>query len=273
MRIRLTASLVIYNSAPELFIAAANSFLAGCEEGVLVISDNSDTPLTNSLIDHPRVWYIYNNANLGFGAAHNRAFDAVCDESDLHLILNPDITFGIDVIPHLVNVMQEYPEIGAIMPRINYLDGSLQRLCKLLPTPVDLIFRRFIPINAVQTKINHRYELNGLPQDLLIDSPTISGCFLFVRTELLRTVGAFDERYFMYMEDVDLVRRLGDKARVVYEPRVSVTHAYAKGSYQNRTLLLYHVTSAVRYFNKWGWWFDSVRRERNAKILSLLQKM
>jgi GT2 family glycosyltransferase len=251
---------------------AVKSFLEGVDGGVLVISDNSEVQLTHTLLHHPNVRYIFNDNNIGFGAAHNKAIEVVGEMSDFHLIMNPDIIFGVDVIPHLISVMHANPDIGVIMPRVNYPDGSLQRLCKLLPTPVDLIFRRFIPIKLIQNFINHRYELHDLPQDRLVDVPTISGCFLIVRTELLRIYGGFDERYFMYLEDVDLVRRIGLTNRVVYDPRVSVTHEYAKGSYRNKKLLGYHMISAFRYFKKWGWWFDSHRRNKNATVISYLQK-
>ena len=82
--------------------------------------------------------------------------------------------------------MQKNSDIGALMPRVNYPDGSLQRVCKLLPTPIDLIFRRFIPIKSIRNRINNRYELHDLPQDKLVDVPTISGCFMILRSELLR---------------------------------------------------------------------------------------
>ncbi len=249
------------------------SFLNGCEKGILVISDNSDSRLSHPLLENPRVRYIFNNANIGFGAAHNNAFSTISSNSDFHLILNPDITFLPDVIPHIVKVMQHSLGIGVLMPRVNYPDGSLQRLCKLLPTPIDLIFRRFIPIKSLQNRINYRYELHDLPQDKLLDVPSISGCFLMLRSRLFRDIGGFDERYFMYLEDVDLVRRIGALARVVYDPRVSVVHEYAKGSYRNKKLLVYHMKSAVRYFTKWGWWFDLQRKERNTVIMVHLQNL
>lgn len=268
---RISSSLVLFHNVPELYEQAILSFLDGCD-GVLYVMDNSATPLEHDLFGHSRVRYIFNRANLGFGAAHNRAITAVGGDSDFHLILNPDISFGIDVIAHMVSVMHNNPGIGALMPRVIYPDGTLQRLCKLLPTPIDLILRRFIPIKSVQSGINRRYELHDLPQDRLVDVPTISGCFLLVRTELLFKLSGFDERYFMYLEDVDLVRRIGDVARVVYDPHVSVTHAYAKGSYRNKKLLAYHMASAVRYFTKWGWWFDPVRKKRNSAVLSYLRQ-
>lgn len=266
---RLSGSLVLFHNEPDLYGQAIQSFLYGCD-GLLYVIDNSSVPLEHDLFRHPRVRYVFLDRNLGFGAAHNLAINTIGVVSDLHMILNPDIFFGTDVIPHLLKVMQSTPEIGALMPKINYPDGSLQRLCKLLPTPVDLILRRFIPIKSIQAAINRRYEMHDLPQDQLVNVPTISGCFLLVRTELFLKLSGFDERYFMYLEDVDLMRRIGDFAKVVYDPLVSVTHAYAKGSYRNKKLLAYHIVSAVRYFNKWGWFFDTKRKEVNARTLKSL---
>lgn len=269
---RVTASLVLFHNDPDLYGQAIQSFLNGCD-GVLYVIDNSSEPLEHELFRHPRVYYMHPGRNLGFGAAHNLAISEISSASNFHLILNPDISFGTGVLTHLVGVMQAHPEIGALMPRINYPDGSLQRLCKLLPNPLDLILRRFIPLKLVQSRINRRYELHDLPQDRLVEVPTVSGCFLLARIELLQKVGGFDERYFMYLEDVDLVRRIGDVARVVYDPCVNVTHAYAKDSYRNKKLLGYHLVSAIRYFTKWGWWFDSDRRKRNSAVHSYLQQL
>jgi GT2 family glycosyltransferase len=267
MKPRLTASLVIFNCDVESFLPALTSFLNGFDGGIIVISDNSDIPLSDKVLDHPRIEYIFNGENLGFGTAHNRAVHHLGKRSDLHLILNPDICFDETVIVSLVNVLLCDSSIGVVMPKIVYPDGSLQRLCKLLPSPIDLLLRRFIPFSSVQNIINRRYEMYDLPQDDLVEVPTVSGCFLLFRMDLFHKLGGFDERYFMYLEDVDLVRGIGNYARVVYYPRVSVTHTYAKGSYHNRRLFFYHVTSAIRYFTKWGWFWDSIRTERNRRAL------
>jgi hypothetical protein len=71
----------------------------------------------------------------------------------------------------------------------------------------------------------------------------------------------------MYMEDVDLSRRIGRLARTVFYPAVSITHAYQKGSYKNSRLLSHHIRSALKYFNKWGWLFDADRRAVNRAAL------
>lgn len=267
---KLSASLVLFHNDPAYYGLAIKSYLDGCD-GVLYVIDNSSTALQHQLFEHPRVRYVFVGRNLGFGAAHNRALALLDGQSYAHLLLNPDVHFGPEILPALMRCLANDASIGAVMPRIEYPNGELQRLCKLLPTPVDLILRRFIPVMAVRERINRRYELHTLSQSFQAEVPCLSGCFLLARTALLQRLGGFDERYFMYLEDVDLVRRIGDVAKTVYEPAVAVIHAYAKGSYRNKKLLGYHLKSAIQYFNKWGWVFDSVRRDRNLRAQEAIQ--
>lgn len=265
----VSASLVLFHNDPEAYGAAISSFLTS-SDGRLFLIDNSAAPLRHPLFDHPRVRYIFPGKNLGFGAGHNLAIAQVGLTSEFHLLLNPDVRFEPNVIRSLLRFARSDASIGAVMPRIRYPDGTQQNLCKMLPTPVDLFVRRFVPLHSVQARLNFRYELLGLPQDRPVDVPSLSGCFLLVRTRLLQGLRGFDERYFMYMEDVDLVRRIGDVSRTVYYPHVSVEHAYAKASYRNKKLLGHHLRSAVRYFNKWGWWIDPCRRYRNKEVARLI---
>jgi GT2 family glycosyltransferase len=94
--------------------------------------------------------------------------------------------------------------------------------------------------------------------------PCLSGCFMFLRMSVISELGGFDDRFFMYMEDVDLSRRIGRRFRTMYVPRVAVYHGYAKGSYKDQQLRNNHIRSAVSYFQKWGWFFDAEREQLNA---------
>lgn len=267
---QLTASLVLYNNDPCEFEIAIQSFLDG-SNGFLYILDNSETPLCHPLFLNPRVFYKKSSANLGFGRAHNLAFKNISHDSDIHLFMNPDVKFESTVLPELIGFLGMHPEIGALMPRIEYRDGSLQRLCKLLPTPLDLVVRRFLPIKQLRNWINRRYEMHWLGQDRSFDVPSLSACFLLVRSKDFRYIGGFDERYFMYLEDVDLVRRIGEFKRTVYYPLAHIVHGYARGSYKNTTLLYHHLRSAIAYFSKWGWWHDQFRAKKNKAALALRQ--
>lgn len=204
--------------------------------------------------------------NLGFGGANNLAFEKIKHEATYHLLINPDISIGPEVIGTLRDFMDRHPDIGLTMPCILNQDGTEQRLCKLLPSPFDLFARRFLGVTGkrrFQSRLD-AYEMRGFDLNVPRGVPCLSGCCMFLRVKAIDEVGLFDERYFMYMEDVDLCRRIGRRYRTVFYPNVSVRHGYAKGSYRSKKLLTYHIFSAVRYFNKWGWFYDSERRRLNA---------
>jgi GT2 family glycosyltransferase len=267
----ISASLVLFHNPIPMVRRAIDCFLESEAQGPLVIIDNSSSPLFPEPFLSPKVIYKHLGKNIGFGAGHNAALEILGTPSELHLIMNPDVFFGAETLSLVHEVMRDNPDIGAAMPQVVYPDGALQQLCKLLPSPMDLIVRRFMPMKTFRDALSARYELHGLPQDRMSFVPALSGCFLFVRTALLQQLRGFDTRYFMYMEDVDLVRRIGDVANTAYIPGAKVTHEYSKGSYHNKRLLRYHISSAIKYFMKWGWFFDSARRCRNMKVLDIVK--
>jgi GT2 family glycosyltransferase len=167
--------------------------------------------------------------------------------------------------------MEQNKDIGNIMPQVRYPNGEIQYLCKLLPTPVDLIFRRFMPFKKWQEKRNEKHELRWTGYDKIMNVPNLSGCFMFLRCNVLQEIGLFDEHIFMYLEDVDLNRRIHTKYKTIYFPKRSITHEYAKASYKNKRLLLAHVNSSIYYFNKWGWFFDQERKSMNRQCLQQFQ--
>jgi GT2 family glycosyltransferase len=259
----ITASLVLYRNAPDLFEEAIRSVLESDVESILSIVDNSPDPLTSRYFNHPRVIYEHAAANLGFGAAHNRAFAAVSSRSNVHFIINPDISFGPKVLGALANIFVQDLTVMAAMPAIHDDDDVPQNLCKALPTPVNLIVRRFVPFRGIRNAIDRTYEFRNLPTQGLVDIPNLSGCFLGIRSTAFTKVGGFDEGFFMYMEDIDLVRRLGNQGRTVYVPTTKIHHGHARSSYRFGRLMFVHIRSALRYFHKWGWLYDRTRRARN----------
>ena len=158
--------------------------------------------------------------------------------------------------------MVAHPPVGQMMPRVVNLNGTQQYLAKRLPTPLDVFGRRFLPACWME-KRNRRFELRD--HDLMrpLNAPYLSGCFMMLRTKAAVEAGLFDERYFMYPEDIDLTRTIHRNWLTLYNPQWTITHAHARGSYKNIHMLRIHIQNMCRYFNKWGWFFDSERQTFN----------
>ena len=268
----ISCSVVSYHNPPEQIADVLRS-VAATPGVALTLIDNSRDDNLRAVARNYGAHYIHRPDNPGFGAAHNIAIDmALASDSTYHLVVNPDVSFGPDVIKAMQAYMDAHPDIGLLMPDIRYPDGSRQHLCKLLPHPADLLVRRFLPALYRLSGRLDAYEMRNSGYDRIMDVPALSGCFMFLRTSVLKMTGGFDERYFMYLEDVDLSRRVGRIARTVYYPAVSITHAYQKGSYKSSVLLSRHIRSAIRYFNKWGWFFDAERVAVNRTAVQALAR-
>ncbi len=272
LNIQISASIVLYHNKKEQIKKAIKSFLNTSLHVKLYLIDNSSSDNLKELQNlDGRIEYIFNSANLGYGKAHNITMKkSIDDEVPYHLVLNPDIYFESGVLEELYTYMQENKDVGNIMPQVLYPNHKLQYLCKLLPTPSDLIFRRFIPLKEWKEKRNEKYELRFTGYKNVVNIPSLSGCFMFLRTSVLKEIGLFDENIFMYLEDTDLNRRIHKKYKTIFYPKVSIVHGYSKESYVNKKLLTYHIQSAFYYFNKWGWFFDKERDEINSKFLKEL---
>lgn len=234
---------------------------------IYLVDNSPDDDLHKLASMDSRMIYIHNPSNPGYGSSHNIAIKkSIAERVDYHVVANPDIRMGSEVLASLKAYMEVNLDVGLTMPDIRYPDGNRQHLCKLLPTPLSLFSRRFLP-KAISRKFDKKYNLLDLNYEKEMNVPILSGCFMFLRTSALADVGLFDPRFFMYLEDFDLVRRINANHRTMFLPNVQVTHEYAKGSYQNKKLMIYHIQSAVKYFNKWGWLSDSFRRKTNKKFI------
>lgn len=211
--------------------------------------------------------------NNGYGGGHNVALiEAMAEGSQYHLVVNPDVWFGPEVIPTLWKMMEGDAEIAQIMPKVHYLNGSVQYLAKLLPSPMDLFGRFFLPERLIRRR-NNRFELRDSGYCYVMNVPFLSGCFMMLRLSAVREIGLFDERFFMYMEDVDYSRRLHRRYKTLFVPAVSIYHRYSRLSYHSFRLLMVHIFSAIKYFNKYGWLYDAERRSMNKTLLKQIKEM
>lgn len=265
----ISASIVLYKTDPLELKHVYECFVQSQVNFQLLLIDNSPDDRLKDVLNEDEVKYYFTGRNIGYGRGHNLAIKEIINKSEFHLVINSDISFLPNVIGSLVTYMKQHNDVGQIMPKVLSPEGETQYLCKLIPTPFDLIFRRFLP-STVLKKRKEKFQLIFTGYDKIMEVPYLSGCFMFLRTASIKEVGLFDERFFMYPEDIDLTRRINEKYKTIYFPEVYIIHDHAKESYKKGDMLLIHTTNIIKYFNKWGWFFDLKRVRTNQNILRKL---
>lgn len=249
----IAISIVLYCNPQPQIQKVLDSIRSSQVPYTLFMVDNSPTRDFFSWFsptEQENYWYL--GKNIGFGSAHNLAIsESLKRNCPYHLVLNPDVYFGPEVLKTVAEYMDSHPEIGLLTPKVLYPDGQVQFLCKRLPKPYDLFIRRFGP-KALKEKNNFHFEMRDRDYSQIMEVPSLSGCFMFFRNTVLQKIGGFDERFFMYLEDVDISRRSAKVAKNIHFPVVSIFHEHGKGSYKSLRLLWYHISSTFKYFWKWG---------------------
>jgi GT2 family glycosyltransferase len=224
-----------------------------------VVCDNRSRDVTRSILDAYAKRYsalscIYKESNAGFARAHNQLLATV--HSRYHIICNPDILISNNIFTPMFEFMENNPQIGVCCPKFLNPDGSVQFLNRRVPNVFDLFLRRLLPkvLKPYFKKRLALYEMRDIGYDKSYDVPFVSGAFMFCRTHVLKEIGGFDERFFLYFEDADLSRRVQNHGyRTVYFPDVSVIHLWERLAHKNLMGSWIFIKSAYRYFRKWGW--------------------
>lgn len=264
----VTASIVVHASPLEQLRKALGCLLRSGISRIYVI-DNSPSDALSCVAElDPRISYRH-VPNRGFGAGHNLAIREVMPHDGFHLVMNADVCWQGDVIAPLVAYLNANPDVGMVMPKVFYPDGALQYACRMLPTPLDLFAKRFLPAAFVARRMD-RYLLAAHDHNHEFNCPYLLGSFLLFRNEALRECGGFDERFFMYPEDIDITRRIHRRWRTMFWPGVSIVHEHAAASRRSSRMLRIHIRNMIKYFNKWGWFFDPERRKFNHRLLRAL---
>lgn len=264
----LTISIVLYKTSSDQIrrYLVSLSYLR-IPYKLYVVDNSPDSKLRDIFVD-TECDYTHLPKNPGYGAAHNVAIRKAMElRASYHVVMNTDLTFDSDVVSPMIKFMFENPKIGHMMPKVYSADGSVQRLCKLVPTPFDLFARVFFP-PSIKRKLSKRFELHSSGYDKMMFVPFLSGCFMILRMEALQEVGLFDERFFMYGEDVDLTRRIASRYETIYFPDCSIIHEHKAASKKSLHMFGIHMFNLVKYFNKWGWVFDRGRKFLNQKTLA-----
>ena len=185
--------------------------------------------------------------NIGYGAAANRAINRSTE--DWILLCNPDVTFPADFLTGLAQVLAHpIGQAGAYAPRLLNPDGSAQPSVGQWPTLLRVLMDQ-------RRKRPDRKYVRTPPQTTAPIDWAMGACLLLHR-ERVRSVGGFDERFFLYVEEVDLLRRLAKQGYpTIYVPDLALTHHRPNASRDVQPeVQRYAARGQLRYFAKHGSW-------------------
>jgi GT2 family glycosyltransferase len=269
----LSILIVNWNIAPLLrrclasIIAAPGVTLAEDATSLrteIIIVDNASSDDSRDLLarEFPAVRVIANAANVGFTQANNQALALA--RGDSVLFLNPDTEIIGDALRSMVGYLQAHPDVGALGPQLRYGDGQIQSSRRRFPTLAtafleSTLLHQWWPENPVA----RRYHMADRPDDQEQDVDWVVGACIMARRAVVEQIGGFDERFFMYSEEMDWCRRVKAAGwRIVYLPAAQVIHYEGKSSEQAVAARhIYFNISKILYFRKYHgrWAAEAVR--------------
>ncbi|SDR16645.1 N-acetylglucosaminyl-diphospho-decaprenol L-rhamnosyltransferase [Tsukamurella pulmonis] len=235
----------------ENFLASIDGAFSGAAPRVLM-ADNGSVDGSPEAADaaHLEAELLRTGANLGYGGAINYAAARLdLDAIDFLLISNPDVVFGPGAIDALVEAAARHPEAGSLGPLIRDPDGTVYPSARAVPSMRFGIGHALLGTVWKSNPWTRAYQ-QSQAEVAEREAGWLSGSCLLVRPEAFAAIGGFDDRYFMYMEDVDFGDRLTRAGwRNVYVPTAEIVHAkgHAAGKVPELMLPAHHA-SAYRFF-------------------------
>lgn len=232
------ALVVIFDPGPE--IRRCLKCLVDTDATEIIVWDNSPTSLASDLLaeEFPTVTFLGDGTNYGFGTANNLALAQVEEAIRRVLLINPDCTIDQQTVENLAHVLSTQADAAVATPNMVYGNGdpgiaggpfptimkeviSVTGIGNLIPRSWrPLALSLYSKIEALRTGSNASYEASGQGKDAIIMDWT-SGFCMFCSRDALEAVQGFDERFFLYFEDVDLCKRLQEAGYKVYLDRTS----------------------------------------------------
>ncbi len=219
--------------------------------------DLSAHPSTNSGFARDRIRFIQTSENRGMGAGNNVGIQHA--QGEYVLILNPDVVVLKDSIESLLAVIKSNPRIGIVAPQLLNPNKTFQQSCYRFPKFYIPLFIR-TGLGRFAKKKLEEYFMDDLEHALPHQVDWVRGSALLCRKEVLNKINGFDERFFMYLEDTDLCRRMWQVGyEVWYVPQAKMIHYYFRQSGGNewikdlfKKMAWIHIVSWFKYFNKWS---------------------
>jgi hypothetical protein len=258
----LSILLVNYNQKyfSRLCIESIQKSVVNFEYEIIVCDNNSTDESVEYLKEahaHGIIKLIQPLKNLGFGKANNIA--AKMAKGKYLLILNTDITVESDTIFKMIDYMKEHKDIGILGPKLVYHNGDIQPSCRRNFKFLDLFVKRTFLKKIWSFKKRYtNYLMTDFNHKSVQEVDLITGAFMLMRRDLFDDVHGFDERYFLFMEDFDLCKKVKLKGfKIVYFPEVFAVHYHKRLSDGGLSRLVFnkiswiHLISAAKYFWKW----------------------
>lgn len=253
----LTISIVAYKNYEDIMqaVESIETHTDASIDKYIYIIDNSCYEETdrdrNIFIEFLAKWkdieYLDTKENLGFGKGHNYILNRI--DSKYHAIVNPDIILLEDSFQKIME-FQDQTQAGMVVPKLVDEDGVMIKAYRREVTVGDMFIRYFCP--GVFQKRKDYHTMDEMDYTVAFDVPFAQGSFLIVDTALLKQLNGFDDRYFMYMEDADLCKRVNEVSNIKYFPDTTVVHKWERMSHKSKKLFAIHLKSMYLYFKKWG---------------------
>lgn len=242
----------------------------------VVVVDNASSDGSADMVraGFPDVALIASAENEGYPRANNRGLRALgfaqgCADEDAPpyaLALNPDTVLPPGALGDMLAYMDADATIGVAGPKLVLPDGSLDLACRRsFPTP-EISFYRMVGLSRLFPRSRRfgRYNLTYLDPDVETEVDSVVGAFMLVRRAAIQQVGLFDETFFMYGEDLDWAFRIKQAGwKVMYNPRVTVTHVKRAASRQSRRAQREFYRAMLLFYRKHyrqttPWWLHSL---------------
>jgi len=264
----LSIIIVNYNTekkALRCLDSIEKSDLENINYEVIIVDNNSKENLKNFLekeVVAEKVKIIFSKINLGMGGGNNLGIRHA--NGKLILILNPDTIVKKGALKLLYNFISSREDIGILGPKILNIDLSRQNSCFRFPNIFMPFLRRTFLAKLFSKKLN-QYLLKDKNLDKITEVDWLMGsCLLFRRKDVeklkVKKGEYFDERFFMYFEDIDLCRRFKEAGfKIIYNPDAEIIHDHTRASYDGKWYLAFfhnklareHIKSYFKYFFKW----------------------
>jgi len=226
----------------------------------IIVVDNFSSDGSPEMVERnfPEVALFKNKENKGFGQANNQGFTKAGGK--YILFLNSDVVINENCLDEMFDFMEKNPKVGASSCKLTFPDGSLQHSCREFPS-FKVFFLMLLGLRALlpNMKVFREYLMLDWDHSDEREVDQIMGSFMFVRKDVLNKIGSFDERYWMYFEEVDLCLRMNKAGwRVVHYPHASAIHFLSKSSEQWSEInkINEYESSLLKYFKKNGTFYE-----------------